>query len=124
MGRRDHVDVVTSLLLQVDHHLGKVFNTSSLSSSTLADLPVDTENAAQIAVGQKDGAGATLTTKGEFFPEVGMICRDLKFRIPLAEASLSIKPPGPALSGTKPALLHYVPQFFSSLFQLTTAVES
>lgn len=123
MGRRDYVDVVTALSLEVEHHLGKVFNTPSLSSSALTDIPVDAENAPQTAIGHEDGSRATYSTKGKLFSKMGMICRNLECRVSMTKTPLPLKTVGSTLSGTELAGLHDRPQLFPSPFQFPTMME-
>ena len=56
MGWGNQVDVMAAHLLEAEHHVCQVFILKFLSSSLVGDWPVLAEDAAEVAVGKKDGA--------------------------------------------------------------------
>ncbi|MEI2769540.1 MAG: hypothetical protein V9G98_01945 [Candidatus Competibacter sp.] len=54
MAGRDEVDVVATLLLQVEHHAGQRLRRNCPPRPLLADFPILTKHATQVAPGKKD----------------------------------------------------------------------
>ena len=88
MGGGDEVDVVTAQVLQVDHDPGQVTVGDLHPVALVADVPVLAEAAAQVAVGEEDGAGAMRPHKRGFLPEVRRIAGHLCQPSGLAGAQL------------------------------------
>jgi hypothetical protein len=72
MGGGDQVDVVAAGRFQLQHHGGQLLCRYRLSPALMADLAVLAEMAQQVAVGEKDGSGAMLTTDGRLLAEMGI----------------------------------------------------
>jgi hypothetical protein len=66
MGRGNKVDIVYSALLKPYHDCGKACRLNLIAFAPVADIIILAENAAQAAVGKKDGAG-TIAAHQRFF---------------------------------------------------------
>jgi hypothetical protein len=60
VGRGHEVDVVAADPLDVDHHLRELMIVDLLPTTFMGYRPVLTKNAAEVAVGKEDGAGAAI----------------------------------------------------------------
>ena len=76
MRRRDEADVMTAPLLQLQHHLGQAFVRDLillLLTPDLRDLVILTIDAAEIAVAEKDVAGAVRSAQTWLLAKVGRV---------------------------------------------------
>jgi hypothetical protein len=105
MGGGNKVDVVTSNLLQVEHHTGQVFITNFPPPSLMGYGPVLTENATQVTVGEKNGSGSVAAHQGDFFAVMWMGGIHHQFGRGTAETLLAIPAVDAAPSRTEFALL-------------------
>ena len=69
----DEINVVAAPLLEEEHHGGQIFETDLFAFPQVADLPILTKDAVQVAVGEKNGAGAMAAHQRVFLAEMGPV---------------------------------------------------
>ena len=67
---RDEVDVVATALLKIEHHAGEFGGRRGRALQLPTDVKVLAEDAAQVAAGKEDRAGALPAAQAVFFAEV------------------------------------------------------
>jgi hypothetical protein len=73
MGRGNEVNVMTSILLELQHDVSKRFKRDLTAFTQVAYRPVLAEEAAEVAVRKEDRTGAVPADQRTFFPEVRVI---------------------------------------------------
>jgi len=105
MGGCDQVDVMTTDLLKVNHHIRQVLITDFLSLSFMSDRPVLAEDTAEIAIGEEDGARSMLPHQRYLLAEMGLSDINYNSGRGSTEPLFAISAINPALSGAQPAFL-------------------
>ena len=73
MGRRDKINIVASLSLQIEHHCSQFFAGHLPAVTLMTDVKVLAKETEQVAMGKKNGAGAMGAYQWIFFPEMGIV---------------------------------------------------
>jgi len=105
MGGCDQVDVMAADLLDVEHPVRQDFILNFLSPSLMGDGPVLTEDTAEIAVGEKDGARSMFTHQRYLFAKMGLSAENHGSDRGPAEPLFALLPIHPALPWAELALL-------------------
>ncbi len=118
VGGGDQVDVVAADFLDVQHYIGQIFVADLFAATFMGNRPVLAKHTAQIAVGEKDGAGTVFTRQGYFLAKMRMGRIDRQPGCCPAKSLFSCHTIYPALSRAQPALFENSPGLFHSLCQL------
>jgi len=105
MGGGNQVDVVTTDLLEVEHYLCQGFVADFFPPALMGDGPVLAEDAAEVAVGEKYGAGAVYSRDRFFFAKVGVMAENNGTERRPAETLLALAAIHPAAPRTELAIL-------------------
>jgi hypothetical protein len=123
--RRYQIDIVTARLLQLKHNTGEALKGHLAALTGLTYIPVLTEDAPQIAIAEKNGAGAEPSDKGTFFAEMGPPTCNERLVSRSAKTDLSGCSVDAAISGTKRTSFkeglcstHPLPQLGTGKFQI------
>jgi len=111
MGGGDKIDVMAALVLELDHDGGELGGAEMwrIRFKEMADFVVLTEDAAQVAGGKKDGAGAVAAHQGTLLAEMGAVARD-RSKSPNAADSKSFGDAVyPAVERADGTMFHYCP---------------
>ena len=68
----NHIDIMAAYLLEFDHHARQTIILKLFSFSLVGDRPVLTEDTAEIAIGEKDGARPISAHQGYLFAKMGV----------------------------------------------------
>jgi hypothetical protein len=115
MGRSDKVDVVTTHILELQHHPGQPFGGDLTAFAEMADRIVLAEPAAQVAVGEEDRARSVLADQWPFLAEVGRVGRHRGKEAGSAGSFFSLEAVDPAEAGTQGAALKKRQRLFDPL---------
>jgi hypothetical protein len=120
---RDEVDVVTPHPLEIKHRVCQILVLNFFPFALVGDGPVLTENTAEVAVGEKEGAGPVVSHQGDLLPEMGMGTEDHHLGRSPAEAFLALLPVDPAPPGTELTVLKEAVSPFHPLGQFALSFE-
>jgi hypothetical protein len=111
----DQIDIVTPGLLKAEHQTAERFIRDEDAIAAMADFPVLTVSAKEIASAEENGARAVTPDQGRFFSEVRVRCRDFDTGGRLTDASFLFQTIRTALSRTEMATTQDRMEGFSSL---------
>jgi len=95
-----------------------------LPPAEVADVVILTEDAPEVAMGQKDGSGPMISDERRFFPKVGKDTGDHQLGPGLAVPDLAVQAVHPAFSRTEPALPENLMEGRDSFAQFSAFVEA
>jgi hypothetical protein len=113
---------VTTLFLEIQHHLGEVFDLPILPTTSLTDLPIDAEDTPKPAVREENRPGTSPATEGSLLSMMWVKSRYHEAGRSLTKPLFALETPCPTLSRTETATLHDLPKIITSALQLTTPV--
>jgi hypothetical protein len=76
MRGRDKINIMTTNLLEVEHHVCQIFVLNLLSPALMGYGPVLTEDTTKVAIGKKDGTGPSTAYQTHLFAKMGMVAED------------------------------------------------
>jgi hypothetical protein len=123
MGRRDKIDIMTTLRLEAQHNCGQILYFNLFSFPTMADFPILTENTKEIAVAEKDSPRAMLPDQRVFFTEVGSKTGDSRFVTHTAKTNFPVAAIHMALMGADLAGEHNIVGRIDPLLQKASTVD-
>jgi hypothetical protein len=98
--------------LELQHHAGKGFRVYFASFTQMADLPVLTEHAEEIAIGHKDGPGTVGPYQGIFLSKMRIETRHHGWKAGTTNTFLTLQPVDFTLAGAKTAIFKNLVRLF------------
>lgn len=124
VGGCDDVDVVATLALECEHHIGEVVDGADAAVAAVTDVIVDAEDAAEAAVTEEDGAGAATADERRFFAEVRAEGGDDEISGGAAEAGVAFEAVDAAFTRANIAGTEALPEGVGTAAELATLMES
>ncbi len=112
--------IVTPLLLQGQHNTGQIAVRNFLAAALMADVEVLTEQTHQVAMGEKNRAGAMPAHERILLPKMGIGARNPGRFSGITCARFTRKSVDTAFSGTKNAGMQQVIRFFYFTYKMTS----
>lgn len=123
MGGGDEIDIMAADFLEVNHHIGKIFQGNFMAFAQMTYLIILTEETTQVAVSHEYRARTTSAHQGLFFSKVGMVARDDgQFSYP-ADPLFASQSVNQAFPGAKAAFFEELMSFFDSFREFSALVK-
>jgi len=113
------IDVMTAHFLKVKHHVRQILVLNLLSFALVRNGPVLTEDTAEVAVGEEDGARPLSAHQGHLLPKMGMITENHRLERSPTESLDTLVPIHAALPWAELAILEEGIGLLNPLSQFT-----